>query len=297
MITDQPIYQFLATGPEAFRVLTGGLILQGPYRFSSITIKALERRIDGLFEPVGHNGTVYVLEYEGHAKDTATPWPNLITKVGLCGEQNPHRDVRGILIFAHSSLDKHRPKWMVKETEGPFQVVYLDKFVPEWLERDPDNPYLAVLAPLVITAKKALRKKAPQLWGAIQKAPLKPETRETLAEILAFLFFERFDKLDRAEVWAMFNALTPLKETRAYREILAEGVAEGVIKGEARGMARGKAEGKADDLKRLLTRRFGTLPDWAAQRIEGASIEQLDAWLDGIFDADSVIHLLGSGQH
>ena len=35
-----------------------------------------------------------------------------------------------------------------------------------------------------------------------------------------------------------FNALTPLKETRAYREILAEGVAEGVIKGQAEGQAR-----------------------------------------------------------
>jgi len=83
----------------------------------------------------------------------------------------------------------------------------------------------------------------------------------------------------------MFNALTPLEETRAYREILAEGV------------IKGKAEGQSKSLKRLLTRRFGTLPDWSAQRIEGASIEQLDAWLDGIFDAESVIHLLGSGQH
>lgn len=59
MITGQPIYQFLATGPEAFRVLTGGIALPGPYRFSSVTIKTLERRIDGLFEPVGHEGPVY----------------------------------------------------------------------------------------------------------------------------------------------------------------------------------------------------------------------------------------------
>ena len=42
-----------------------------------------------------------------------------------------------------------------------------------------------------------------------------------------FLFFERFDNLNRSEVWSMFHALTPLKETRAYREILAEGEARG----------------------------------------------------------------------
>jgi len=79
----------------------------------------------------------------------------------------------------------------------------------------------------------------------------------------------------------MFHALTPLKETRAYREILAEGEAEG----EARG------------LKRMLTRRFGALPDWAIQRINSASLEQLDAWVDGFLDAESVSGLLGCGQH
>ena len=155
MITDQPIYKLMATSPEAFQVLTGGITLQGPYHFSSVTIKSLERRIDGLYEPVGHDGTVYVLEFLGQAEKTA--WYNLATKVGLLGEANPQRDVRGILIFAHSSLDKHRPQWMkdkeVREV-GPFRAVYLDKFVPEWLEREPGNPYLAVLAPLVLTVKR-----------------------------------------------------------------------------------------------------------------------------------------------
>lgn len=42
MKTDQPIYLFLSTGAEAFRVLTGGQQLVGAYRFSSLTIKGLE---------------------------------------------------------------------------------------------------------------------------------------------------------------------------------------------------------------------------------------------------------------
>ena len=36
MQTDHPIYLFLRTGPEAFRVLTGGLQLVGAYRFCSL---------------------------------------------------------------------------------------------------------------------------------------------------------------------------------------------------------------------------------------------------------------------
>ncbi len=49
MRTDHPFYLFLSAGAEAFRVLTGGLTLVGPYRFTSVTLKSLERRIDGLF--------------------------------------------------------------------------------------------------------------------------------------------------------------------------------------------------------------------------------------------------------
>lgn len=48
----------------------------------------------------------------------------------------------------------------------------------------------------------------------------------------------------------MLNLATPIQETKAYRSIFAEGM----------------DEGKAEDLKRLLKRRFNTLPPWAAQR-------------------------------
>ena len=61
MKTDQAIYTYLSTtylstGPDAFRVLTGGLQLSGAYRFRSVTFKVLERRADGVCEPQGHAG-------------------------------------------------------------------------------------------------------------------------------------------------------------------------------------------------------------------------------------------------
>jgi hypothetical protein len=59
------------------------------------------------------------------------------------------------------------------------------------------------------------------------------------------------------------------------------------------GRSQGQAEGKAEDLKRLLARRFGPLPKWATARIDGATVDQMDAWLDGIFDAPTLDALLG----
>ena len=71
----------------------------------------------------------------------------------------------------------------------------------------------------------------------------------------------------------MMNIFTPLEETRAYQSIFAKG--------------------KADSLKHLLTHRFGPVPKWAAARIAAAPLAQLDAWLDGIFDAQSLEDLIG----
>ena len=85
------------------------------------------------------------------------------------------------------------------------------------------------------------------------------------------------------------NLVTPIQETRAYQSIFAEGEAEGKVKGRAEG----KAESTASVLKRQAARRYGPLPDWARRRIEAAPVAQLDAWLDGIFDAESLVALIG----
>jgi predicted transposase YdaD len=103
--------------------------------------------------------------------------------------------------------------------------------------------------------------------------------------VLQFWLFERFKSLTAEEILAMITHLTPLEETRAYRDIFS--------RGEAKGKQEGKAEGKAETLLRLLRRRFGAVPEWAERRIAMASTEQLDAWLDGIFDADGIVGLVG----
>ena len=128
MKTDHPIYLFLSAGPEAFRVLTGGQKLEGPYRFSSLTIKGLERRIDGLFEPDGHGGPGYVVEFQGQSSDKA--WYNLLTKIGLCGEEHPQRDVIGVGIFLREADIPTYPRW-ANDPTAPWLTVVLGQVLPE----------------------------------------------------------------------------------------------------------------------------------------------------------------------
>ncbi len=160
---------------------------------------------------------------------------------------------------------------------SPIRCISLDSFLREWLAREPGNPYVAVFAPLIIDSDAELTQRAPVLWQTIQQAPLDAETRETLSKVLEFWFFERLSGKIAQKIWTMLNLVTPLEETKAYQSIFAKG----------------EAKGKAATLHRLLTRRFGPLPTWAAQRVTAASEVQLDTWLDGIFDATSIKDLFG----
>lgn len=279
MKTDQAIYTYLKTGTEAFRILTGGMQLIGPYQFRSITLKALERRSDGVCEPdPGNPGPVYVIEFQ--AQPTQTAWYNLLTKLGLLGEELGGVEIVGILIFLHEQDDPRHPTG-ITAPGAPFRAVYLNRFLPDLLVQQPDNPYIAVLAPLVIERDEELKAQAPRLWQVIQSAPIPEPIRRNLAEILEFWFMERFSDLTPEEVFNMLRQLTPLEETRSYKIIFG------------RGKADGKAEGKADSLERLLRRRFGPVPDWAVKRIAAAESTQLDAWLDRVLDVDGIEELLG----
>ncbi|WP_338113708.1 DUF2887 domain-containing protein [Thiococcus pfennigii] len=115
MKADHPIYLFLSAGAEAFRVLTGGQEFDGAYRFCSLTIKG-----PGIFEPDGHDGPVYVVESQGQASEKA--WYNLLSKIGLYGEEHPRRDVIGIGIFLREQDVPAFPSWASQAGEPPGQT-------------------------------------------------------------------------------------------------------------------------------------------------------------------------------
>jgi hypothetical protein len=203
--TDHPIYLFLSTGAEAFRVLTDGQTLDGAYRFASLTLKTLERRLDAVLEPDGHLGPVYVVEFQAQAVPKA--WYNLVTKIGFYGEEHPEQDVLGILVLLRERDAPPYPTRVGAAGALPIKVA-LDRVLPGWLARELENPYVAALAPLLIADEPALRARAPTLWRTVRTAAVSDEIRETLSEVLEFWLFERFRGLTAKETWAMLNLLT-----------------------------------------------------------------------------------------
>ncbi|MCY4136781.1 MAG: hypothetical protein OXF56_00760, partial [Rhodobacteraceae bacterium] len=69
---------------------------------------------------------------------------------------------------------------------------------------------------------------------------------------------------------------------------MEQGKAAGIAEGKAAGIAEGKAVGKADTFLRLARLKFGDLSAEQAERVRGASPEQLDSWLDALITAEDI---------
>lgn len=74
------------------------------------------------------------------------------------------------------------------------------------------------------------------------------------------------------------------------REIMLESVVvqDWLRQGEEKGEARGEAEGIRRVLRRLLTQQFGELPQWAEDKLHGASVATLESWTTNILAASTI---------
>ena len=76
------------------------------------------------------------------------------------------------------------------------------------------------------------------------------------------------------------------------QRIRMEARAAGRSEGRTEGLSEGRTEGRTEEarrmLARLLTRRFGVSATEVDERLQAATLEQLEAWVDRILDVESM---------
>ena len=58
-------------------------------------------------------------------------------------------------------------------------------------------------------------------------------------------------------------------------------------------MEKFRTEGEVKLLKKLLEKRFGSLPSWAITKLESAAEEELETWGESILTADTLSTVFG----
>jgi hypothetical protein len=71
------------------------------------------------------------------------------------------------------------------------------------------------------------------------------------------------------------------------------GEMKGRSEGELKGRSEGELKGRQDQLRELLTEKFGSLPAWAAQRLQSASDRELHTWAKRVLSSTTLEESLG----
>lgn len=283
MHTDKPMYLLLSADPEFLRLLTDGINITGPYHLEALDVKALERRIDGVILPEDDQQPIWAIEIQ--AQRDPLIYHRLFIDMGLLGERHPKRDIRGLLLFISPAQDPKTRPWQPcleqASAHCPVRRVYLLDVLNRLKHTDPAHPLLATFLPYLLEDREHLREQAPQAYRQIQQAALSARARRHCLDVFQSWLMARFDQLTLEEILIMLGELTPLEQTRAYRDIVEKNqpiwLDQGRREGRQEGRQEGLREGEAQLLLRQLQCRFGALSEAQQRQIKALQVEQLEA--------------------
>jgi predicted transposase/invertase (TIGR01784 family) len=216
MKTDTIFYTLLQNLPSVlFELLEQSPALALHYEFSSVEIKELARRIDGLFlpKPEYPQDPIYFVEVQFQSDDNLY-W-RLITEAVLYLNQNkPKRTWQAVVLWANRDLDPGIPlAYQTLLSAGLIHVVYLDELT------DTSSSIGLGIIKLVVAPENEAIQQAKSLINLIEKADAAKS--RNLLELVERMLVYKFSSYSRQELEAMFG-LTEWQKTRFYQEIEEE---------------------------------------------------------------------------
>jgi hypothetical protein len=76
-------------------------------------------------------------------------------------------------------------------------------------------------------------------------------------------------------------------------KVYQQGMTQGLTKGMTQGLTEGLSKGESRLLRRLLEKRFGPLPVTVEEKLEAASVQDLDSWGDAVLTAARLEDVFG----
>ena len=218
MRTDALFYELFQTAPQTFFELIQ-VTPTCTYRFESITVKASEKRIDGVIEPTDEQQPVYFLEVQAFPDDTIY-WRTL-REVATYFEQRPARNDnwQAVVLWLNKADDPGLRTLKPLAYKPASRLVAVDLI--KLLKKLPETSLARnVLRPLLAKSEREVRQHVVQWATNIRQTPnLDPQTEEKLVAILSQLVEQKFRSLSYKELANMLR-LTPLEETISGQELI-----------------------------------------------------------------------------
>jgi len=233
--TDTIFYKLFQTFPEFFfELINSNPQIANLYQFSSVEVKQLAFRIDGVFLPSQENQPVYFLEVQ--FQYDANFYRRFFGEIFLYLTQTSlSTDWRGVVIYPHSQVEsEYIDNYRELFDSGRVERVYLNEL--DLTESIGINTILLVTAETTqaIEIAKPLIERVRQ---QVNNGNIKAEILELIESILIY----KLPQAKRQEIEAMFS-LSDLKQTKFYQEAKEEGKELGRQQGREEGRELGRQQ-------------------------------------------------------
>lgn len=225
MKTDTIFYRLFQSFPSIFFEL----INQPPeaanvYQFSSVEVKQLSFRIDGMFLPTSNTASLPIYFVEVQFQPDSNFYSRLFAEIFLYLRQNkPTNDWRAVVIYPSQNVDTGNI-WHYREFFASQRVrqVYLDE-----LGSTPGQSIGIAILKLVIEPEETAGIKARELIAQTRRETTDEATLQEFIQLIETIIVYKFTQKSREEIAEMLG-LSDLKQTRVYQEALEEGKLETV---------------------------------------------------------------------
>lgn len=286
MKTDTLFYELFQAAPQTFFELLQITPLC-PYKFESITVKASEKRIDGVFAPTVAGQPIYFLEVQAFPDDVI--YFRAIREVVTYIEQRPQlkeTEWQAAVLWLNKNDDPGLGTLQLLGRKPKPRLLTLDLI--DLLRRLPElSLALNVLRPLLANSEHEVRENVVK-WveNVRQTADLDVNTEGKLIAVMSQLIEQKFRRLNYKELSKMIR-LTPLAETMSGQEL---------IKDERVALLTQQIRRKfalSDELTTSINQELqglalGSLKELFTQILDINSLEQLETWI--------ATHLLEDGS-
>lgn len=257
MKTDTLFYQLFKNFPSCFFELIDRHTSEADaYQFTSVEVKQLAFRIDGLFLPAADSPHQPIYFVEVQFQRDSRFYSRFFGEIFLYLRQYElPNDWRAVVVYAKRSIDTGVPmQYRGLLMSQQVQPVYLDE-----LGEVADRSLGVGVVKLIVETQHRVAESARQLIDKARQELANEALRGKVIELIETIVLYKLPHLSREEIEAMFE-LSELKQTKYFQEVKQEGLEEG------------RLEAKLEAVPQLL--RFGLSVEQVAEAL-GLSIAQV----------------------
>ncbi|AFZ42316.1 hypothetical protein PCC7418_0064 [Halothece sp. PCC 7418] len=247
MKTDSLFYRLFQIRPQLlFELLSDSPQPASSYQFTSVEVKQLAFRLDGLFLPQNgdRNAPFYVVEVQFQPDEEL--YYRVFAELFLYLRQHqPPHPWRVVVIYPRRSVERL--------VEGQFEDLLnlnrVTRIYLEELETTESSAFGVRLVKLIIASEIEVSQQARSLLQQTQAEIMPSKLQDDIIDVIESIMVYKFPQKSRQEIATMLG-VEDLKQTRFYQEVFAEG----------------KQEGKQEAVSRMVA--------------SGVDLETIAQWLD-----------------